>query len=295
MSRVYPSSPAHDCLNETIDLEGTVEKSEKREGLERLVSSPLARRDFAKRVMVGGMAAYGAVALGGGADLLAQSLTDADILNFALNLEYLEGEFYTVATSGRRLAESGIGITGRGRAGDTVGGSRVSLDERTGTIANQIAVDEQAHVTFLRTALRSDAVAKPAINLAALGVGFNSQAEFLTVAQIFEDVGVSAYRGAAPLISNSQILSAAAGIALTEGQHAGILRLLAGDNRLQVPQVDAKAIPTFGLPAGRLFFVDGNGLSPARTASEVLKIVYAGGSNRGGFFPDGVNGTIASA
>lgn len=272
-----------------------MEKSAKREGLERLVSSSLARRDFAKRVMVGGMAAYGAVALGNTADLLAQSITDTDILNFALNLEYLEGEFYSVATSGKRLSELGIGVTGRGKAGDTTGGSKVSLDDRTGTIASQIAIDEQAHVSFLRTALKGDAVAKPSINLAALGLGFNSQIEFLTVAQIFEDVGVSAYRGAAPLIDSSQILSAAAGIALTEAQHAGILRLLAGDNRLQVPQVDAKAIPTFGLPAGRLFFVDGAGLSPARTTSEVLKIVYAGGTRGGGFFPDGVNGTIASA
>ena len=270
-----------------------MEKSAKQEGLERLVSSPLARRDFAKRVMMGSVAAYGAVALGNASGVLAQSITDVDILNFALNLEYLEGEFYTVATSGQRLSELGIDITGRGRAGDTVGGSKVSLDDRTGTIASQIAIDEQAHVAFLRTALKGDAVAKPAINLAALGLGFNSQAEFLTVAQIFEDVGVSAYRGAAPLIDSSQILSAAAGIALTEGQHAGILRLLAGDNRLQVPQVDDKAIPTFGLPAGRLFFVDGNGLSPARSASEVLKIVYAGGTTSGGFFPNGVNGTIS--
>jgi ferritin-like protein len=272
-----------------------VEKSAKRQGMERLVSSPLARRDFAKRMMLGGVAAYGAVALGNSAELLAQGITDVDILNFALNLEYLEGEFYAVASSGQRLSELGVGITGRGRAGETTGGSKVSLDDRVGTIASQISIDETAHVNFLRAALKGDAVAKPAINLAALGVGFNSQAEFLTVAQIFEDVGVSAYGGAAPLIDSSQILAAAAGIALTEAQHAGILRLLAGDNRLQVPQVDAKAIPTFGLPGGRLFFVDGNGLSIPRTTSEVLKIVYAGGSTGGGFFPNGVNGTIARA
>ena len=272
-----------------------MDKTEKREYLEELVSSGLARREFAKKMVAGSLAAYGAVALGNSAGLLAQSITDVDILNFALNLEYLEAEFYTVATTGQRIAEREIGVTGQGRSGATVGGSKVSLDDRTRFIAEQIAIDEQAHVTFLRTALKGDAVAKPSINLAALGVGFNNQAEFLTVAQIFEDVGVSAYRGAAPLIDNSQILSAAAGIALTEAQHAGILRLLAGDARLQVPQVDPIAIPTIGLPAGRLFFVDGNGLSPARTASQVLKIVYAGGSVSGGFFPDGVNGTITRA
>jgi hypothetical protein len=59
--------------------------------------------------------------------------------------------------------------------------------------------------------------------------------------------------------------------------------------------VDPKAIPTIGNANGRLFFVDGNGLSITRTTSEVLKIVYGGGSSSGGFFPAGVNGTITRA
>ena len=264
----------------------------RQEQLERLASSGLARREFAKRMIAGGTAAYGVAMLGGTADLLAQQITDFDVLNFALNLEYLEAEFYTVATTGQRIQEVGIGVNGRGRSGATVGGSKVALDERTMTIAQAIAQDEQAHVRFLRTALGGEAVAKPSINLAALGVGFNSQAEFLTVAAIFEDVGVSAYAGAAMLIDNSNFLSAAARIALTEGQHAGLLRLLASDNKLNVPSVDSKSVPPLGQPNGRLFFVDGNGLSPARTASEVLNIVYAGKRDGGGFFPDKVNGVI---
>jgi hypothetical protein len=263
--------------------------------MEALVSSPLARREFARRMLAGGAAACGAVALGSTQTLLAQAVTDVDILNFALNLEYLEAEFYTVAVTGARIAEAGIDVAGRGRSGATTGGSKVSLDDRVGVIAQQIMIDEQAHVSLLRTALGSAAVAKPSINLAALGVGFNNQNEFLTVAQIFEDVGVSAYGGAAPLIDNTKILASAARIALTEAQHAGILRLLASDNRLQVPQVDEKTVPTFGLPNGRLFFVDSNGLSPVRTPGEVLRVVYAGGSNGGGFFPDKVNGAIERA
>ena len=267
---------------------------EKARVLENLVHDGLHRREFGRRVFAGSLAAAGAIAAAD-IDLVAQQVTDIDILNFALNLEYLEAEFYTVATTGRRLEEVGVEVSGRGRRGDTVGGGKVSLDEQTMFIAEQIAVDEQAHVTFLRTALGSDAVAKPSINLAALNVGFASQAEFLTVAAVFEDVGVSAYGGAAPLIDSPKILASAARIALTEAQHAGILRLLAWENRLPVPQVDEVSVPTIGVAEGRLFFVDGNGLSPVRSPAQVLRVVYGGARNEGGFFPDGVNGTIESA
>ena len=260
-----------------------------------MVSEKTGRREFARRAILGGVAASCGLALDSSGTVFAQSVSDNDILNFALNLEFLEAEFYTVATTGRRLAEIGIPVSGRRRQGDTIGGARVSLDARTQVVAEQIAADEQAHVRFLQAALRTSAVAKPAINLEALGVGFRSQAEFLTVASIFEDVGVSAYGGAAPLIRKKTILAAAAGIALTEGQHAGVLRYLVSQPSLPIPPVDGKAVPPLGQPNGRLFFVDGNGLSPARTASEVLRIVYAGGREGGGFFPDGVNGDISRA
>ncbi|MEP6915379.1 MAG: ferritin-like domain-containing protein [Acidobacteriota bacterium] len=267
----------------------------KAETLNNLVNSPLHRRDFAKKIAAGAMAVAGVAALPGSVEMFAQSLTDVDILNFALNLEYLEAEFYTVATTGQRIADVGIGVTGKGRGGATTGGAKVSLDDFTAFTAMQITIDEQAHVNLLRAALKGDAVAKPDINLEALGVGFRSQAEFLTVATIFEDVGVSAYGGAAPLIDSPQILGVAARIALTEGQHAGVLRSIVSRAALAIPQVDPKAIPTIGNLNGRLFFVDGNGLSVSRTTSEVLKIVYAGGTSSGGFFPSGVNGTIARA
>ena len=55
-------------------------------------------------------------------------------------------------------------------------------------VARDIANEEQMHVKLLRTALGSAAVAKPAIDLAALGIGFANVTEFLTLARAFEDV-----------------------------------------------------------------------------------------------------------
>ena len=273
----------------------------KRHALEELVSNPISRRNFARTIAGAGAFAGVAGLIGttvGSVGLDAQSgITDVDILNFALNLEYLEAEFYTVAVTGRRIADLGIGTSGTGNPGATTGGKQVSFPEaRVAITAQQITADEQVHVSYLRTALGSAAVAKPAINLDALGIGFNNQNEFLTLARAFEDVGVSAYGGAAPLISSKAILGAAARIALTEAQHAAVLRLLCADARIAVPMLDGMDVPPIGSPGGRLFQVDGQGLSTIRTTSQVLSIVYANANanaNAGGFFPSGVNGTIS--
>lgn len=270
----------------------------KTEAITGLINSPVNRREFAKRAVATGIwGAVGAATLGLPSDVSAQSISDVDILNFALNLEYLEAEFYTVATTGRRIQDAGIGVSGVGTLGATVGGSVVAMDNRVMQVARDLANEEQMHVRLFRAALGSAAVAKPAINLAALGIGFGNMNEFLTLARAFEDVGVTAYNGAAPLISSKAILATAAAVALTEAQHAGILRYLVYDRGIAVPQLDNLDVPPLGSPNGRLHNVNNEGLSPARTPGQVLAIVYANrnpGARNGGFFPAGFNGTITT-
>ncbi len=226
------------------------------------------------------------------------AITDADIVQFALNLEYLEAEFYTVARTGKTIDQFGVGITGSGNSGPTTGGQKVTLFENStlAASADEIGADERAHVNLLRSTLTSlgiQPIAKPAINLNALGIGFESQEGFLALARAFEDVGVSAYGGAAPLLQNKTILAAAARILAAEAEHTGNLRLHVALYQAQTAALDAvDIIPT---PAGKRYIsVDSNGLSAVRTPGQVLNIVYGGKANAtsGGFFPAGVNGTI---
>ncbi len=122
---------------------------------------------------------------------------------------------------------------------------------------------------------------------------------------VFEDVGVTAYRGGAPLLSNDAVLSAAAGILGTEAYHAGVIRTtLFGyhdgsvDDTVQKisdlrdaldnPTDDDQGIILNG--KANLVPTDGNSLVYARTAREVQNIVYfAQNAPQGGFFPNGIN------
>ncbi len=236
----------------------------------------------------------GAAAAVEGTAKAQSSFTDFDILNFALNLEYLEAEFYTVATTGQTISQIGMTVTGSGSSGATTGGSQVAgLTGSALAIAQEIAKDEQTHVKFIQTAIASlggTAIAKPAINLGALGIGFSSLSSFLTLARAFEDIGVTAYGGAAPLISSKTVLGYAARILAVEALHSGNIRLMIAQNNVQTTALDgADHIPP---PSGSLYFpTDNNALTEVRTPQQVLYLAYGGASmSSGGFFPSGVNG-----
>ena len=252
----------------------------KEELVDRIISNPTDRRKFFKRVGATGIGIAAASMLGGSLGIVeaaTSSITDVDILNFALNLEYLEAEFYSVAVLGKTLEELGI-LTASEVSGPTTGGAMVNFSETPGVIyiANGLVNDEQKHVEFLRKALGSAAVKKPAINLDALGYGFAGLDSFLKL-------------GAAPLIKSKAYLAAAGAILATEAQHSGAIREECVNHGVVSPAVDSLDVPpTKQTP----FCVDSNALSIPRTTSQVLNIVYGGGSCSGGFYPDGMNGAI---
>lgn len=266
--------------------------------IEKVASEAPDRRRFLQKIGVAGAALGAGAVLSSGQTTTAPTITDADILNFALNLEYLEAEFYTLATTGQTIDQAaGIAITGAGNPGPTTGGRQVDLFT-TGLLPliQNVAADEQAHVKLIRSALTAAGVtpiAKPAINLGALGIGFLTQNDFLQLARIFEDIGVTAYAGAAGMIQSNSILQTAAEILATEAEHSGAIRTLSAMWNLSSITLDGVDVPP--PPSGKKYFsTDSNGLVRTRTPGQVLYLAYGMNANAtaGGFFPYGVNGKI---
>jgi hypothetical protein len=266
--------------------------------VERIGALARSRRGFMQKLGLAG------AALGVGSQLSrGQSTagpTDVDILNFALNLEYLEAEFYTAATAGKTIDTFGYTVTGSGTAGGVTGGATVPFtasDSTAYNIALELAHDEQTHVALLQgaiTSLGGTPIARPAINLNALGFGFASVKDFLKLARIFEDIGVTAYGGAAPLITNKTILGYAARILATEAEHVGAIRVLVNQYNIPTAALDgADIIPP---PSGSQFFsLNSMAITEVRTPGQVLFLAFGGkaAATSGGFFPGGVNGNPA--
>ncbi len=270
-----------------------------------ILSASPNRRSLLKTLGIASSAAGAVLATSGKLQAQAASLTVVDVLQFALNLEYLEAEFYTVATMGQTIDQVGIGITGSGNGGPTTGGNQVNFSNNlvfTGQVAMEIGQDERAHVALLRNALSQAGVmpiAKPAINLGALGIGFANVVQFLTLARVFEDIGVSAYAGAAGLsfVANSPYIGTAARILAAEAEHVGNIRLQIA--RLNISTTPLDGVDIVPPPSGQKFIsVDATtGLCSIRTPGQVLYLAYGNAANAtsGGFFPAGVNGTINSS
>jgi Ferritin-like domain len=245
---------------------------------------------------------------------------------FCLNLEYLEAEFYLRAATG-----SGLTAADTGNATSTVAVPATTLVPGLTTAQSnyiyEIAQNELDHVRFLRSALSTAAVARPNIDLmnsfnaaaskAGIGATFNpfaSYEAFLVGAFVFEDVGVTAYHGAAGLLTVSANLAAAASILAVESYHAAEIRTLliadsvatatvtatlvtpnptyvtyaqqistlratlGGGNETTLTALPPYAIPfvpTAYMPASTIVAADANSIAYARTTDQVLHIVYA--------------------
>jgi hypothetical protein len=257
-----------------------------------------------------------------GEALLPNPLTDPAVFNFALNLEYLEAEYYLRGVYGRGVDRADIGP----RPGPVIGGREVAF--RTPYLREfmeEIANDEAKHVHFLRGGMGGSPLvefSRPTIDLAGsfrgagqaagLGDGFDPFADeesFLIGAFLFEDVGVSAYHGAAKLLAQGPLLEAAAGILAIEGYHAGLIRS-------QIAETSERAVMAANAIAAARDRLDGAletekpvvegdrvnvanadryGRAFRRRPEQVLNVAFLNPGRdvyAGGFFPHGIDGVV---
>ncbi|HEX5259268.1 MAG TPA: ferritin-like domain-containing protein [Sphingomicrobium sp.] len=207
-------------------------------------------RRQALRTFSAGLVGIGAT-LSGCADIIPQGLglaltpsplTDPPVFNFALNLEYLEAEYYQRGVNGVGLPPALIGPS----PGPVNGGRQVAFQTPyVREFLAEIAEDELNHVRFIRQTIKASPlieISRPAIDLAnsfrkvgaAAGLGdnfdpFADEASFLLGAFLFEDVGVTAYIGGSDLIAGPDSAEAAAGILAVEAYHGGLIRTQIAD------------------------------------------------------------------
>jgi hypothetical protein len=231
----------------------------------------------------------------------------------------MEAEYYLRGTTGKGIDSADVGPD----PGKVVGGHKVPFKSKAiRGFAEELAENELAHVRFYRKTLGNSAVARPAIDFekgfaaAAKAAGlpsdfdpFGSDMNFLLGGMLFEDVGVTAYAGAAPLFKNKEFLEAAARILAVEAYHMGMARsqlYLMGEAAWKAANAISDARDKLDGPEdldqgirvnGKANFVPKtpDGMVFRRTPQQVLRIVYLtdqSGVSSGGFYPKGMNGNV---
>lgn len=216
-------------------------------GLETIVDrlrggSLASRREFLRRSAAAGAGTLALSIAGSNAALAhetGEDTSDVDVLNFALTLEHLEYAFYRDGLDkfdrqefrrygSRDPAKRGLGFDGT-RDGSMVRSNLADIRDH-----------EQTHVDTL-TGVINDLGGEP-VGEACYDFGYDGVDEFLAIAAVLENTGVSAYDGAINLIENAELLTAGATIATVEARHASYLNLLNGDDPFPDPFDEPKSM-----------------------------------------------------
>lgn len=195
-----------------------------------------SRRQFLQRSAAVGASAL-ALSVAGANTALAQDassddVSDVDVLNFALTLEHLEYAFYRDGLARFDKSDFASAKSLRGFS------NRVRKDVHPNL--EDVRDHEETHVDTL-TAVINDLGGDP-VGEAEYDFGVDTVDEFLAVAAVLENTGVSAYDGAISLIESGDLQTAGATIATVEARHASYLNLVTGDDPFPAAFDEAKTM-----------------------------------------------------
>ena len=254
------------------------------------------RREFFRAALgAAAVTAAGASALAIATTASAAVIADNDMLRYLVQLDYLAGQFFSIATTGTGLPDALLTGQATGETkGDATGARKVTFtDPVVEKYAAEISSDLTANVTWLRAQLGAEGVvAQPAIDLSATATGafskfaqaakivtapaafdpYASDENFLLAAFMFEDVLVTAYINAVPNAVDKTILAGISGILATHSHHAAVIRALLYAKGVATPtlRTNADAISGVRDNLDGVPDIDDHGISPVTISGNLV-------------------------
>ncbi|KAF7806789.1 desiccation-related protein PCC13-62-like [Senna tora] len=251
---------------------------------------------------------------------------DVDLLEFPLNLEYLEAEFFLFGSLGRGLDSVDPKLAQGGPP--PLGAKLAMLDPLTKDVIFQFALQEVGHLRAIKNRVKG--FPRPLLNLSkeafaevmdsAFGKPLNppfdpyaNSINYLLASYVIPYVGLTGYLVAGLLgvesgqdaVIRAMLYERRAttvfpyGVTVAEfTNRISMLRNELGksgskDEGLVVPKMEGAE----GKVKGNVLSADNSSLSYARTPEEILRIIYGSGDESvpGGFYPNGAYGRIAKS
>ncbi|RYR12627.1 hypothetical protein Ahy_B04g070079 isoform B [Arachis hypogaea] len=233
--------------------------------------------------------------------------SDADRIEFALNLEYLEAEFFLYGALGYGLDVVAPELAGGGPA--PIGAQLAALSPLVRDLISQFAYQEVGHLRAIKKEVKG--FPRPVLDLR---VGTFAR----IMAYVIPYVGLTGYVGTNPQLQNTTSKRSGQDAVIRTWLYERLevrvmpYRLTVAEftNRISVLRdrlgnagvkdeglVVPMALGAEGRVVGNVLAANNASLSYDRTPEEILRIVYGTGDAHipGGFFPNGASGAIAKS
>ncbi|XP_020221858.1 desiccation-related protein PCC13-62 [Cajanus cajan] len=191
--------------------------------------------------------------------------SDVDLLEFPLNLEYLEAEFFLFGTLGHGLDVVAPNLTGGGPP--PIGAKLVQLDSLAKDFLLQFAFQEVGHLRAIKSKVKE--FPRPLLDLRASSIAklmdrafgrtlnppfdpYANSINFILAAYVIPYVGLTGYVGANPLLQKPSSRKLVAGLLGVESGQDAVIRALLYEREAQLVQPYGVTVAEFTNRISRL-------------------------------------------